>query len=149
MDRYVNGLVVKSRSKNDHLHELKRMFDLMQSYQLKMNPTKSFLEMSSGKFLRFVVIANGIHHDLDKVKAIQELPPPRNLKELHGLQGLLGYIHRFISNLSSKCQPFPKLMKIGLSFVWNKAFQKAFEDIKLYLSSRPILVAPKSGPEGI
>ncbi|XP_020254134.1 uncharacterized protein LOC109831208 [Asparagus officinalis] len=38
--------------------------------------------MASGKFLGFVVTANGIRLDPDKVKAIQELPPPRNLKEL-------------------------------------------------------------------
>ncbi|XP_020266130.1 uncharacterized protein LOC109841582 [Asparagus officinalis] len=80
----------------------------------------------------------------DKVKAIQELPPPRNLKELRGLQGRLAYIRRFISNLSRKCQSFSKLMKKGVSFMWDDACQKAFEEIKQYLSNPSILIAPKS-----
>jgi len=48
---YVDDIAVKSRNKNDHLHDLKIMFDVMQAYQLKMNPTKSFFGVSSGKFL--------------------------------------------------------------------------------------------------
>ena len=101
--------------------------------------------MSSGKFLGFVVTTKGIHIDPDKVKAIHELQPPRNLRELRGLQGRLAYIRRFISNLSGKCQPFSKLNKKGVSFIWDDACQKAFEDIKTYLTNPPVLVAPKSG----
>jgi len=52
-----------------------------------MNPTKSFLGVASGKFLGFVVTSKGIHLDPEKVRAIQEMQPPRNLKELKGLQG--------------------------------------------------------------
>ncbi|XP_020249286.1 uncharacterized protein LOC109826677 [Asparagus officinalis] len=49
--------------------------------------------MSSGKFLRFVVTTKGIYIDPDKVKVIHELQPPKNLKELRGLQGRLAYFH--------------------------------------------------------
>ena len=52
-----------------------------------MNPTKSFLSVSSGKFLGFIITLKGIHLDPDKVKAIQSMQPPKNLKELKGLQG--------------------------------------------------------------
>ncbi|XP_020259242.1 uncharacterized protein LOC109835667 [Asparagus officinalis] len=90
---------------------------VIQAHQLKMKPTKPFLGMASGKFLGFVVMANGIRLDPDEVKAIQELPPPRNLKELRGLQGRLAYIRRFINNLSRKCQSFSKLIKKGVSFM--------------------------------
>ena len=47
-----------------------------------MNPTKSFLGVSSGKFLGFIVTSKGMHLDPDKVKAIQNMQPPKNLKEL-------------------------------------------------------------------
>ena len=95
------------------------MFDIIRAHQLKMNPTKSFLEVSSGKFLGFIVTSKGIYLDPDKVKAIQSMHPPRNLKELRGLQGRLAYIRRFIANLSGRCQPFTRLMKNGASFVWD------------------------------
>jgi len=110
-----------------------------------MNPTKSFLGVSSGKFLRFTVTSKGIHLDPDKVKAIQNMQSPKILKELWGLHGRLAYIRRFIANLSGHCQPFTQLMKKGVSFVWDKACQKAFKDIKEYLTKPPVLVALTSG----
>ena len=94
---YVDDIAVKSRAKGDHIADLKVVFDIMRAHQLKMNPTKSFLGVASGKFLGFVVTSTGIHVDPEKVRAIQEMQPPRNLKELRGLQGRLAYIRRFIS----------------------------------------------------
>ena len=109
-----------------------------------MNPIKYFLGVSSGKFLGFIVTSKGIHLNPDKVKAIQNMHPPRNLKEFRGLQGRLAYIRRFIANLSGRCQPFTRLMKKDASFVWDQACQETYEDIKRYLTKPPVLVAPTS-----
>jgi len=95
-----------------------------------MNSTKSILEVSSGKLLGFIVTSKGIHLNPDKIRAIQDMQLPKNLKELRGLQGRLAYIHRFIVNLSGRCQLLMRLMKKSVSFVWDDAFQKAFGDIK-------------------
>jgi len=70
---YVDDIVVKSRIKGDHITDLKIIFDIMRAHQLKMNPTKSFLGVASGKFLRFVVTSKGIHLDPEKVRAVQEM----------------------------------------------------------------------------
>jgi len=66
---YVDNIAIKSHTKTDHLRDLKIMFDIMRAYQLKMNTTKSFLGVSSSKFLGFIVTSKGIHLDPDKVKA--------------------------------------------------------------------------------
>jgi len=120
---YVDDIAVKSRNKADHLKDLRITFEIMRAHQLRMNPTKSFLGVASGKFLGFVVTSTGIHLDPKKICAIQEMKPPRSLKELRGLQGCLAYIRRFIANLSGRCQPFSKLMKKGVSFVWDEDCQ--------------------------
>jgi len=73
------------------------------------------------------------------------MQPPRNLKDLRGLQGRLAYIRRFIANLSGHCQLFTRLMKKGVSFIWDDDCQKAFEEIKEYLTKPPILVSPVPG----
>ena len=82
---YVDDITVKSHSKSNHLGNLRMVFDIMQAHQLKMNLIKSFLGVSSGKFLGFFVTSKGIHLDPDKVKAIQRMQPLRTLKELRGL----------------------------------------------------------------
>jgi len=87
----------------------------------RYNQIKMYLD--DEKFLGFIVTSKGSHLDLDKIKAIQDMQPPKNVKELRGLQGRLVYILRFIVNLSSRYQPFTRLMK-GVSFVWDDIVKK-------------------------
>lgn len=91
------------------------------------------------KFLGFVVTSRSFHLDPDKVKAIQDMQPPRNIKELQGLQGRLAYTCHFIVNLARKYQPFSKPMKKGVFFLWDAKCQRAFVDIKQYLTNPPVL----------
>ena len=89
---YVDDIAIMSHSKSNHLGDLRTIFDIMQAHQLKMNPTNSFLGVSNGKFLRFIVTSKGIHLDPNKVKSFQGMQPSKTLKELRGLQGRLTYI---------------------------------------------------------
>ncbi|GMQ02073.1 hypothetical protein CsSME_00048471 [Camellia sinensis var. sinensis] len=73
------------------------------------------------------------------------MPPPRNLRELKGLQGRLAYIRRFISNLAGRCLPFSRLMKKGVPFEWDQQCQNAFNSIKEYLLKPPVLMSPIKG----
>jgi len=98
-----------------------------------------------GKFLSFIVQYPGIEIDQAKIKAIQEMPTLKNLKELQGLQGRLAYIRRFISIFSSRRHPFHHLMKRDTQFELDKSCWKAFESIKRYLSNPPILGASIPG----
>ena len=68
--------------------------------------------------------------DLDKIKAIMDLPPPRMLKEVRGILGRLNYIARFIAQLTDKCRPFFKLLKKNASVKWNEECEEAFNQIK-------------------
>ena len=68
---YIDDITIKSRAKDDHIADLKKVFDIMRAHQLKMNPTKSFLTVASGKFLGFVVTSKGMHLNLEKVCVVQ------------------------------------------------------------------------------
>ena len=62
-----------------------------------MNLKKCVFGVSSGKLLKFIISKRGIKIDPNKDKAITEMPPLKNIKELRGLIGLLQFIRRFIS----------------------------------------------------
>jgi len=70
---YVDDIATKNRARGDHIADLRRVFNITREHQLKMNPIKSFLEVASGKFFGFIVTSKGIHLDLEKVGAIQEM----------------------------------------------------------------------------
>jgi hypothetical protein len=117
---YVDDIVVKSKHEQEHLEHLAIVFKRLRQHKLKMNPMKCAFGVASGKFLGFIVTKRGIEIDPSKIKAIINMPQPRNLHELKSLQGHLAYIRRFISNLSGRCKPFSRLMKKGSHFNGTK-----------------------------
>jgi len=84
---HIDYIAVKSQAKGGYIADLKIVFDIMRTHHLKMNPAKSFLGVASSKFFGFTVTSKGIHLDLEKVCVIQEMQPPRNLRDHKGLQG--------------------------------------------------------------
>ncbi|RDY01972.1 Retrovirus-related Pol polyprotein, partial [Mucuna pruriens] len=87
----------------------------------------------TGKLLEFIVNERGIELDPDKVKAIWNMPAPKSEKELSGLLGRINYI-------APTCSPMFKLLWKNQKMEWNKECQEAFEKIKEYLESPPVLV---------
>ncbi|XP_039778269.1 uncharacterized protein LOC120645553 [Panicum virgatum] len=110
-----------------------------------MNPKKCAFGVIAGKFLGFMVHERGIKLGDKSKNAIMPMTPPGNKKELQSLISKLNYIRRFILNLSSKIEPFMPLMKIKSTsdFTWGQDQQKAFDELKRYLSSPPVLVPPQ------
>ncbi|PKI76293.1 hypothetical protein CRG98_003318 [Punica granatum] len=81
---YFDDIIAKSKKGEDHLVNLKRLFDRLKEYKLRLNTAKCTFGARSGKLLGFVVSERGIEVDLDKVKAIKELPPPSSVCEVRG-----------------------------------------------------------------
>jgi len=54
---YVDVITVKNHDKGDHLKDLKRVFNIMQAHQLKLNPTKSFLGVAMANFLGLLLLS--------------------------------------------------------------------------------------------
>ena len=70
MECYVDDIAVKIRAKGDRIADLKTVFDIIRAHQLKMNASKSFLGVTSSKFLGFIVTSKGIYLDPEKVRAV-------------------------------------------------------------------------------
>jgi len=72
---------------------------------LKLNIAKCIFKVKSGKLLGFVVSNNGIEVDPEKMKVIQAMLALKAEKEVQSFLGCLNYIARFISQLTSTCEP--------------------------------------------
>ncbi|KAA3483834.1 gag/pol polyprotein [Gossypium australe] len=132
---YVDDMITKSRGEREHIGNLKKLFERLRKFQLKLNPAKCTFGATSGKLLGFIVSERGIEVDPDKIKAIQELPPPCTQKEVRGFLGRLNYIARFIAQLTNQCDPIFRLLRKHNPGEWNEECQAAFDKIKRYLSN--------------
>ena len=77
---YMDDMLLKSQREDDHLDDLKETFDTLRSYNMKLNPSKCAFGVIIGKFLWFMVSQRGIKVNPDKIQAIMEMTPPRNIK---------------------------------------------------------------------
>ena len=139
---YVDDMIVKSQNRADHLAALHRFFDRIKQFRLRLNPKKCTFGVTSRKLLGYMVSERGIEVDPDKIRAILEMPAPRTEKEVRGFLGRLQYISRFIARLTDICEPIFRLLGKSQRTVWDDQCQRAFERIKEYLLSSPVLVPP-------
>ena len=82
---YVDDMIARSQTEEEHLDHLQKLFDRLKIYKLRLNPNKCTFGVRSGKLLGFIVSDKGIQVDPAKVKAIQEMLAPRTEKEVRGL----------------------------------------------------------------
>lgn len=89
MEDYVDDILAKSQTRENHLEVLAKIFDKLEQYNVRLNPKKSVFGVIVGKLLGFIVFNRGIEVDPTKVKAILDMLAPTNLKQLRSLQGRL------------------------------------------------------------
>ena len=138
-------MLVKRLCEDDHLDNLRETFDTLRSYNMKLNPNKCAFGVTAGKFLGFMVSQRGIEVNPEKIRAIMELEPPKTIKEVQSLNGKIVALNRFVSKAMDKCLPFFHILR--KSFEWTDECQKAFEELKKYISSPPLLSLSKPGEE--
>ncbi|KAL8120226.1 hypothetical protein AgCh_017389 [Apium graveolens] len=142
LESYVDDMISKSTSIPSHIEDLGECFENLRKYSLKLNPEKFTFGVGAGKILGFMINNRGIESNLEKIKAIQEMKHPRTQKDVQKQAGSLAALRRFISKLAKRCLPFFDLLKGATNkreVNWNPECQSAFEEIKRYLSTPPIL----------
>jgi hypothetical protein len=96
---YIDDVVVKSKSYEEHLADLRRTLECTRKHGLKMNPNKCAFGVSAGQFLGFLIHERGIEVGQKSISTIDNIKTPSNKKELQSLIGKINFIKRFISNL--------------------------------------------------
>lgn len=89
MEGYVDDMLVKSKYRNSHPKDLRRCFEIMKKFNLRLNSKKCMFVVKMGKFLRFMMSKRGIEPNSEKVKAITEMKSPCSMKDVQKLIGRL------------------------------------------------------------
>lgn len=79
---YVDDMIAKYQTEEDHLDHLLKLFKRLRKYQLRLNPNKCIFGVRSGKLLGFIVSQKGIEVDPDKLKAIRDMSAPKTEKHV-------------------------------------------------------------------
>ncbi|KAL2237770.1 UNVERIFIED_CONTAM: Transposon Tf2-12 polyprotein [Sesamum indicum] len=137
MEVYVDDMLVKSKQERDHLANLRTALDIMQSYGMKLNPSKCTFRVRGGKFLGYMVSERGIEANPEKIKAIMQLGSPKSVKEVQQLTGKVASLNRFIARSADRNLHFFKVLRKANNFEWNDECEQAIQELKLYLTTPP------------
>jgi len=145
MEVYVDDIIVKSDSIEQHANDLAEVFQQIRKYDMSLNPEKCVFIVEGGKFLCFMLQSRGIEANPDKCQALETMRSLDNLKVVRRLVGRLTSLSRFMPRLADKIIPILKLMKKAERFTWNESCEEAFETVKRTLAQPPILSKPTHG----
>lgn len=140
MEVYIDDMLVKSLKADQHLDHLGQAFEVLQKYNMKLNPTKYFFGVASGKFLGFMVTQRGIEANPYQIRSVMNIPSPKCVRDVQRLAERVAALSRFISRSSEHCHMFFSTLRKSKDFEWTSAVKRLSKSSKstlLHLHSYP------------
>ncbi|KAE8731731.1 hypothetical protein F3Y22_tig00002684pilonHSYRG00048 [Hibiscus syriacus] len=133
---------VTSKTLEEHVEHLKQVFLVLQENELFVKEEKCSFAKTEVPFLGHIIGGGKIWMDRDKVQAIDEWKVPTKVTELRSFLGLANYYRRFVKSYSKIVVHLTELLKKDKAWDWGPKCQSPFDEIKLAMTSEPVLVLP-------
>ena len=140
---YMDNVLVASHNKKAHqqvTHELLKILALNELY-LKLE--KCVWEQPSVNYLGLILEEGVTRMDLAKVASIANWPTPKTVKQVRSFLGFCNFYQPFIYQFSHIAKPLNKLTKKDTPWSWGTRQQDAFETLRKWITSEPVLKQPQ------
>ena len=124
---------------HDHDKNLEAFILRCEERGVKLNADKVKLRKLEVPFIGHVATGEGLSVDPSKVRAISEMPPPKDDAAVQRLLGLTQYLSKFLLHLSDITKPLRECTQKDTDWVWDHAQQNALDTLKKAVTSTPIL----------
>lgn len=143
---YMDDVVVFGRTLEESLTNIRLVLETLNEANLKVQLDKSEFLKQSVEFLGYIITREGVSPNEKKIQAILQWPVPKNLKQLRGFLGLIGYYRRFIKNFAKIAKPLTSAMRgaptSNAPINLDKTQIECYESLKKILTSNDILAYP-------
>lgn len=140
---YLDDICIFSRTQEEHLKHLDTVLGIIAKAGKYLKLKKCRFMHQDLAYLGHIVDAHGVHPDPSKVKAVQDWPRPRNVKDVRQFLGLANYFRRFIHKYANIASPLYRLTQNDAKWQWrDEVEQQAFTELKQALVSAPVLALP-------
>lgn len=136
---YLDDIIVYSQDFDDHLERLETVLNCIKNAGLILNSKKCTFCARQINILGHLVSREGIRPDPEKVRAVQNFPVLKNIRDVRSFLGLCSYYRRFIKDFCVQARPLQELLKNDSKFTWGVDQKEAFENLKTALTSEPVL----------
>ena len=115
---YLDDVIVFSQMREDHLTQLREVFEQFWKYGLKLKPSKCHFLRQEIAFLGHKVSEEGMKLGDDGLKGIAEMAAPANYMEIRRFLGTTGFFQHFIKNYARIAKPLNNLLE-GKASKWK------------------------------
>ena len=154
---YLDDVIIATKTFEDHLEYLDRVFEKFKEAGMKLSPKKCHFFRKKVKYVGHIVSKDGIETDPDKIAKVEKWPRPTNPDELRTFLGFVGYYRRFVKGFSSIAKPLNDLLGGQRNkkksrkksppvsrpeWNWSEAQETAFNHLVQQLINPPVLSYP-------
>jgi hypothetical protein len=138
---YLDDVLIHSRTVAEHKCHVESVLASLRASGLRLNGKKCEFGMREVTFVGFRVTKKGVHTEEKKVAAVRNWPPPETPSQLRSFLGLAGYYRRFVDKFAHRTTALYELTKTDrrTGWRWHSLHQQQFEDIKVALTTAPVL----------
>ncbi|XP_045769765.1 uncharacterized protein K02A2.6-like [Maniola jurtina] len=137
---FLDDILITGKTEEEHGKNLHAVFKMLEEEGLTVRQEKCFFFEKEVSYLGFIISEHGIRTDDKKIEAVVRAPKPSNVSELKSFLGMVNFYSKFIKNISILLAPLYTLLKKGVEWKWSEEQDKAFQDIKVALTSCPVLM---------
>lgn len=138
---YFDDILIFSSSLEENLQHLRNVLNILRRDKFFVVKHKCEIGFDHVLFLGYAVFKDGLSVDKNKVEAVQSWPEPRTLTEVRSFHVLASFYRHLVPHFSTIMAPITDCIKEG-KFLWTEAASLAFAEIKVKLTTTPILVLP-------
>ncbi|KAL0549351.1 hypothetical protein IC582_013832 [Cucumis melo] len=139
---FIDDILIYSKTEAEHEEHLRMVLQTLRDNKLYAKFSKCEFWLKQVSFLGHVVSKAGVSVDPAKIEAVTGWTRPSTVSEVRSFLGLAGYYRRFVENFSRIATPLTQLTRKGASFVWSKACEDSFQNLKQKLVTAPVLTVP-------
>ena len=123
----------------DHDRNLEEFMKRCEERNIRLNAEKLTLRKQEVRFIGHMATGKGLGVDPDKVRAITEMPVPKDIAAVQRLLGLSQYLSKFLPHLSDITKPLRELTQKETEWTWDSPQQEALDRLKNAVASTPVL----------
>jgi hypothetical protein len=135
---FIDDILIYSKNE-EHAKHMWIVLTRLREHRLYAKFSKCVFWLEEIQFLGHILSAKGIAVDPSKVKDILEWNSPTTVHQVQSFLRLAGYYRRFIPDFSKIVKPITGLLKNDTKFDWSSKCNEAFEQLKVLLTTAPVL----------
>ena len=139
---YLDDILIYSKSKEEHLQHLRQVLTILRQHKLYAKMKKCEIMQTRVEYLGHFISQDGISVDNRKIDVIRQWPMPTNTSDIRSFLGIASYYRKFVKHFAAIAMPLTDLLHKDNVFRWQNAEQEAFEQLKMSLTTAPVLALP-------